>query len=219
MAFIASFRERGIFPPGVQNLSVDTLTWQRPDVALDALAAIKAAKAVRWRRDSDRDEVFRNWNQAAARLYIDVLDKPETPDAFFAALGLVRASAPGQPLRQVTIDGKKGKVSRIEIGSVRPAWRVAPNGDILSDVIVEMTQRWKPDDGGGKSFRGGCTIICDLDSGDVRYVIRKRVGNSNRTNEEVGFRGALAEAGDHSADYFDDTKAGGELFAMMHRGL
>ncbi|GEP60586.1 S8 family serine peptidase [Reyranella soli] len=218
VAFIASFRERGIFPPGVQNLSVDTLTWQRPDVAPDALAAIKAAKSVRWRRNSDRDDVFRDWNQAAARLYIDVLDKPETPDAFFAALGLVRANAPGQPLRQVMIDGKKGKVSRIEIGSVRPAWRVAPNGDILSDIIVEMTQRWKPDDGGGKSFRGGCTIICDLDSGDVRYVIRKRVGNTIRTNEELGFRGALAEAGDHGAGYFDDAK-GGEPFAMMHRGL
>ncbi len=218
VAFIASFRERGIFPPGVLNLSVDTLAWQRPDVAPDALAAIKAAKSVHWSRDSDRDEVFREWNQAAAWLYTDVLDNPGTPDALFAALGLVRPGPPGQGLRRVTIDGQKGQVSRIEIGSVRPAWRVAPNGDILSDIIVEMTQRWKPDDGGGTSFRGGCTIICDLDSGDVRYVIRKRVGNSGRTKGELGFRGALAEAGDHGAGYFDDAK-GGEPFAMMHRGL
>ena len=218
VAFIASFRERGIFPPGVLNLSVDTLTWQRPDIAPDALAAIKTAKSVRWRRDSGRDGAFRDWNEAAARLYRDVLDNPNTPDALFAALGLVRTGAPSARLRQVTIDGKKGKVSRIEIGSVRPAWRVAPNGDIRSDIIVEMTQRWKPDDGGGKSFRGGCTVICDLDSGDVRYVIRKRVGNSSRTREELGFRGALAEAGDHSAAYFDDSE-GSEPFAMMHRGL
>ena len=48
-----------------------------------------------------------------------------------------------------------------------------------------MTQRWTPADGGGQSFRGGCTIVCDLDTGEVRYVIRKRVGHIGRTTNEM----------------------------------
>jgi Subtilase family len=216
VAFITAFRERGIHPPDVPNFSVDTLTWQRPDVARDALKAITEAKSVNWRRDSDRHEVFVEWNAAAQRLYRMVLDEPETPDALFAALGLVRANPPGQPDREVVIDGVKGTVSRIEVGSVRPAWRVnLATGGILSDVILEMTQRWKPD--GGQSVRGGCTIICDLHSGDVRYVIRKRVGHKARTQAEQQFRGGLAEAS--QAPYFIDAHGHGEPFAMMHRGF
>jgi Subtilase family len=218
VAFIAAFRERGIYPSDVSNLSVDTLTWQCPDVSPNALAAITRAKSVDWRRNSDRDQVFRAWNEAAQRLYKDVLDSPETPDALFAALGLVRSSPPGQPPREVSIDGVKGTVSRIEIGSVRPAWRVSPTDDILSDVIVEMTQRWTPADGGGQSFRGGCTIICDLDTGKVRYVIRKRVGHIGRTTNEMKFRGALAET-TSQAEYFTSADGHGEPFAMLHRGV
>ena len=213
MAFITAFRERGIHPPDVPNYSVDALTWQRPDIAPKALSAITEAKSVRWRRDSDRYDVFRRWNIAAHRLYRKVLDNPDTPDALFAALGLVRANPRGQLDKEVVIDGEKGTVSRIEIASIRPAWRVGPTGDIVSDIIVEMTQRWMPG-GGGQSFRGGCTIICDLDSGDVRYVIRKRVGHRDRTQAEQQFRGALTDKTSQAA-YFSD----GEPFAMVHRGF
>jgi hypothetical protein len=218
VAFIASFRERGIFPRDVLNLSVDTLTWQCPDVAPHALAAIRAARTVDWRRDSDRAAAFRSWNEAAGLLYEKVIDNPETSDALFAALGLVRGGARGQPLREVTVDGQPGTVSRIEIGSVRPAWRVAPDGRILSDIVVEMTQRWIPANGGGRSFRGGCTLICDLDTGNVRYVIRKRVGHRARMEGELAFRGGLADD-DAAEDYFSTADGHGEPFAMMHRGF
>jgi hypothetical protein len=221
VAFIAAFRERGIYPLGVPNLSVDTLTWQLPDVAPDALDAIKEAKSVNWRRDSKRHQVFRDWNEAAGRLYAKVIDNPDTPDALFAALGLVRANLRGQPAKQVTIDGVKGTVTRIEIGSVRPAWRFDPLGDvlspernILSDIIVEMTQQWTPVDGNGQSFRGGCTIICNLETGKVRYVIRKRVGHIVRTQIEQEFRGDTTG----KAAYFMNAHGHGEPFAMLHRG-
>lgn len=217
VAFITAFRERGIYPSDVSNLSVDTLIWQRPDVAPRALAAITRAKSVEWRRDSDRHDVFLEWNAAAHQLYKMVLDEPATPEALFAALGLIRHNPPGQPDRNVTIDGEKGTVSRIEIGSVRPAWRVNPEGDIHSDVIVEMTQRWTPD-GSDQSFRGGCTIVCDLNGGDVRYVIRKRVGHGGRTENEKRFRGALTDAA-AQAPYFTDAHGHGEPFAMLHRGV
>jgi hypothetical protein len=213
VAFITAFRERGIHPPDVPNYSVDALAWQTPDIAPNALRSITEAKSIQWRRHSDRDEVFREWNVVARRLYEKVIDNPDTPDALFAALGLLKCSAPGEPERKVVIDGIPGTVSRIEIGSVRPAWRTGADGDVIADVVVEMTQRWTPD-GGEQSFRGGCTIVCDLEDGDVRYVIRKRVGHRSRMQSELQFRGALAEARSTSAVYFAD----GEPFAMLHRG-
>jgi hypothetical protein len=200
----------------VLNLSVDTLAWQCPDVVPNALAVITQAKPPQWQRTSDRHDVFQAWNDAAARLYTQVLDNPATPDAIFAALGLVRAAAKGQPPRQMMIDGVKGTVSRIEIGAVRPAWRVSPTtGNIHSDVIVEMTQQWMPADS-SQSFRGGCTIICGLDTGEVRYVIRKRVGHSGRTADQESFRGALTDSTSQTA-YFIGAQH--EPFAMMHRGV
>ncbi len=124
--------------------------------------------------------------------------------------------ARGQPPRQMMIDGVKGTVSRIEIGAVRPAWRVSPTtGNIHSDVIVEMTQQWTPADS-GQSFRGGCTIVCGLDTGDVRYVIRKRVGHSGRTADQQSFRGALTDTSSQTA-YFIGAQH--EPFAMIHRGV
>ena len=216
VAFIRSFRERGIYPADVLNLSVDTLVWQCPDVVPNALAVITKAKPPQWQRTSDRHDVFQAWNDAAARLYSQVLDNPATPEAIFAALGLVRGAARGQPPRQMMIDGVKGTVSRIEIGAVRPAWRVSPTtGNIHSDVIVEMTQQWTPADS-GQSFRGGCTIVCGLDTGDVRYVIRKRVGHSGRTADQQSFRGALTDTSSQTA-YFIGAQH--EPFAMIHRGV
>ena len=213
VAFIMGFRERGIYPPGVMNFSVDTLTWQIPDVAPKALAALRQAK-VEWRRDSDRHEVFLAWNRAAKRLYEAVLDNPQTPDGLFAALGLVRGNSFGQPSKKVTIDGEEGTVSRIAIELIRPAWRSDPAGTAFSDVIVEMTQQWTPAQGSGQPIRGGCTIVCNLDTGEVRYVIRKRVGNRARTNEARALRSAFTEPTNHAAYFTGDQ----EPFAMLHRG-
>jgi hypothetical protein len=217
IAFIAAFRERGIYPSGVSNLSVDALVWQCPDVPAAALAPIASANArIDWRRKSDRFQVFVNWNKTAKALYDTILDNPATPADFYAALGLVQVPKDTRSIA-TTIDGKSGRVSRIEIGAVRPAWRVAPNGDILSDLIIEMTQKWMPEDEPGQSFRGGCTLICDLDTAAVRYVIRKRVGHNVRTSEEASFRGALADSEGGPA-YFTGAQAGAEPFAMLHRG-
>lgn len=212
VAFITAFRERGIYPGGVSNLSVDALAWQCPDVPPAALKPLTEAR-IDWRRTSDRYQAFVDWNRAAAELYKRVLDEPSTPATLFSALGLVPVPL-GVRTLAATIDGKPGTVSRIEIGAVRPAWRVAPNGDIRTDLIIEMTQRWMPADMPGQALRGGCTLICDLDTAEVRYVIRKRVGHKDRANNEIKFRGALADS-EGASSYFTGSAA--EPFAMLHR--
>ncbi len=84
-------------------------------------------------------------------------------------------------------------------------------------------------------FRGGATLIIDLRSGKIRYVIRKRIDDDRRLNEQraylEGLRGtSLAfsyglndqAAGQSSADRRKAARRAGlsmaEPFALMHRG-
>ena len=57
-----------------------------------------------------------------------------------AALGLLRIQAP-QPF---TIGGHDGELRKIEVHSVRPVRRVGPDGNIRSDLVVEITQSFRP---------------------------------------------------------------------------
>jgi hypothetical protein len=82
----------------------------------------------------------------------------------------------------------------------------------------------KPDDP-DFIFRGGVTLLLDLETARVRYAIYKRVRSNNRL--EVQRRYLADDSTDHSlrATYFGDTRQrmylGGneyaEPFALLHR--
>ena len=87
----------------------------------------------------------------------------------------------------------------IEVHSARPARRVGPTGDVLADVIIQVTQRRpgyldaqvqeqvdqqilskKPDALTSAPtpdfwFRGGGTLVVDLEHGTVRYAVVKNI--------------------------------------------
>ena len=58
---------------------------------------------------------------------------------------------------------------------MRPVRRVGPDGNIRSDLVVEITQTFRPTAMPGARFRGGCTLIIDLATAEVRYMVRKKV--------------------------------------------
>ncbi len=220
VAFIAAFRARGIFPEGVTNLSVEALGWQRPELPLDGFeAALNKVIAGdwksftrNWRLGTDRHQAFLSSKRNAEILHRELIHgKHNAGDDEFRALGLVRTAHPCV----ATIDGVEGKVSRIELHSVRPARRVAPDGEIHTDVVIEITQKWMPNDGG--SFRSGATIICEPDTGRARYVVRKRIGNARRVGSQREFSRAFAA---HSiyGNYFSDRNQA-EPFGLLHRGM
>ena len=91
--------------------------------------------------------------------------------------------------------------------------------EVLDDVIIEITQKWRPEDGGaqdGEAFRGGCTIICNRETGELRYVIRKRVGRRPRVEEQRAFQKSMA-IGAAERGYFSAHDQRAEPFAMLHR--
>lgn len=214
VAFISAFRDRGIFPEGVQTLSVDALTWQTPDFDTSALTKAITDMGIDWRRAPTRAKSFVKWNKIARGLHQRIVGSAPLSEDEFKALGLVRTDS----ARTMVIDGEPGTVSRIEIHSMRPARRVNRDGAIRSDIVIEMTQSWTPEGSGEprpRHYRGGCTIVCDLDGGQVRYLIRKRVGNKARMATEREFRiGMVGEAA-----YFNDVGGHSEPFAMMHRDI
>ena len=209
VAFINAFRARGIYPREVGNLSVDALAWQKPDIDLGGLNEIFEVLALKWKLNSDRYEAYVSSNEIAKRLHGKLVSAAVDEHAF-AALGLVKTTEPVS----VTIDGTVGQVSSIEMHSIRPAQRVSPDGVVRTNVVIEMTQKWTPSDGNLETFRGGCTIICDHESGEVRYVVRKRIGSRSRIDAQRAFTQGFARDSVH-ASYFGMDR--GEPFALLHR--
>jgi hypothetical protein len=66
-----------------------------------------------------------------------------------------------------------------------------------------------------REFRGGCTLLIDVEAARVRYCIRKSVANPRRVADQLAF---LTEPGGHAAAeaYFARSGRGREPFALLH---
>jgi hypothetical protein len=63
-------------------------------------------------------------------------------------------------------------------------------------------------------FRGGCTLIINLATAEIRYMVRKKVNSPARLKSQMTF-GAAASDRLH-VNYFDSDSAAREPFALMH---
>lgn len=211
VAFISAFRARGIYPPEVANLSAGTLAWQNAEEFIGDVPDIFKDITIDWSLDADRGTAYRSASEAGRdltdRLRATLGAKEERS---LAVLGVILHGGAGDVRR--TLDGVKGTVSKPRILAVRPLRRQRSDGRILNYIVVEITQRWKPD--GSKSFhRGGCSIVYDADARKVRYIIRKRLGNRRRVEDELAFRQRV-----NLQPYFSDDEKSAQPFAMVHRG-
>src|SRR6185295_2289607 len=124
------------------------------------------------------------------------------------SLGIYRSTT-------LKVGDEVGNLSPFEVHSVRPVRRVGPDGQQKLDLVVEITQSWTPPS--GDKYRGGSTVIVDLEQMRIRYVVRKRVGHADRISTQQGFRMSLADSSIRS-NYYDDIALGREPFALLHRG-
>src|SRR5205085_2767780 len=81
VALIEAFRARGVFPQGLNILSVESLQWERPDFT-DAQADCLAFIAEKMRddvaglvRSRDRNDLFEKSRDAAAKLHTILTEK------------------------------------------------------------------------------------------------------------------------------------------------
>ena len=216
IAVIEAFRRRGIYPRDVRTLSLDSLRWQKPAAELPGLPQLLKGLQTGWDLSCDRREVFeqmrKNRSLVHAWLSNEITAKTAT------MLGLTIGPDAPQTKRV------KNRRPKVEVHSLRPLRRVGPDGQLNVDLILEMTQKREVriDPSAKESptfvFRGGCTLLVDLENGNLRYCILKNIMSESRLQRQREFLASPARHNLHRT-YFgerdDDEQA--EPFALLHR--
>lgn len=160
-ALIDAFWRRGIYPRTATHLSQDALCWRAPRLALPPVPGLDFA-TLRFRGDpaqaADASEVAR---QAHA------LGEFVTQAGYMREFGLVE---PGD----TRLDASES-VDLPVVQSIRSARRAGPNGQVVFDLVAEITQAMHvaPGPGGaGFTHYGGSTVILSP-HGEVRIVVLK----------------------------------------------
>jgi len=232
LAFIEAFRRRGIYPRDVRSLSVDSLRWQQvtdKDASREHFERIGQHLQNFVRQtigvSRNRHDVFMQEREICAKLHGVIQDQdPALMDQFEETTGLVLS-----PDRiPEGLKSKETGVPVFEVHSARPARRVGPDGDSLHQIVVTIGQ-WRrlpidPSRAMSKEnsflFRGGCTVILDLDTLELQYAIRKRITSENRIRRQREFlQGSVGAS--LRATYFGDPlrDRDAEPFAFLHRGV
>jgi hypothetical protein len=205
VAFMQAFRRRGIYPKSVRSLSTESFCWNSAELKLD-IRQILRELTLGWDLRAVRRRAY-YYSITNARLFHHWL-KEHARNLDSEALGFYVSPKDGPPL--------PGNLHPFEVHSVRPLRRMGPDNQQKLDLIVEITQSWRSATDGGL-YRGGTTLIIDMDAECIRYCINKRVAHAESMEKQRSFQLALADASLRS-NYFDDVRSGREPFAMLHRG-
>lgn len=238
LAFIEAFRKYGIYPLDVRSLSEESLLWLPPVLTEEQAEIFSDAfsKRIAWSqltRTSDREGIFQNSRKNRGRFH-GVITSTDLRKCL-PALGLTMASDARASIY------RKNNLPALEVHSIRPAYRYSETEGPMTDIVIELTQRrmgylsedsQKSADTGNTvgnadfTFRGGCTMLVDMESGQIRYAIYKHVDSQRRLERQRRFLsrpyGLNLQAtyfGDIHRLYYENMGANiqPELFALVHR--
>ena len=172
-AWIDAFRRRKIYPEDVPNLGEDALLWRSPQTQIPAVTALSFAELA---FDGDPGRVPRRAELNRQAMEVGrLVTNPEYMHEF----GLVDPSAK-YPADVITVDPPS-------VESVRAARRVGPDGNVVFDLVAEVTQRIvRRHKTRHVELYGGATVLIDA-WGKVRFVIRKRVLREEQDKEALEF--------------------------------
>ncbi len=195
-ALVDAFGRRGIFPADVGNLAEDSLRWRPPWRPIE-IPALQFAN-LRFSGDPARAARPEDLLEQA-----DALRQVVTDPRYFAAFGLA------------VPDGREFKNPCIN--SIRTARRVGPDGQVLFDLVAEVTQerRITTSDGSPAVLYGGSTVIVDPE-GWVRYLIVKNVRNPRRLEECQAALGPKGSARQFWIEEEGRLVPNKKIFELMH---
>jgi hypothetical protein len=213
VSFAEAFRRRGLYPRDMRTLSVDNLIWHKPKI--DPI-----------RYSTDLCEILgelRNFGnrQLYAASRKEMFDQAR--EARIEMHGMLKRhfckSADGAQDRAFL--GLSDDVdSSFEVHSLHFSSRVGPDGDLLLQAIVQITQEIEDRTGDEPMrFEGGSTVIVDLETPEIAHCIRKSVTSETRRARQRAYHQQLAVASPRTT-YFGvyDAATNSEPFAMLHRG-
>jgi hypothetical protein len=89
----------------------------------------------------------------------------------------------------------------------------------VTDLVAVLTQTREEEAEGVKfKYRGGCTLLIDVERKRIRYAIIKSNHSETRLKRQKAYMFGDTAGSLHSL-YFDNPETAEEPFAMLHRGL
>ncbi len=220
VAFVEAFRRRGIYPPDVRTMSVDSLVWRTPENDEDAYSGrleplfeqlrgevLQYVFAQSHGDKSERETLFDLQRSARRKLH-------NWLEAHFKKDGRADAEYMGLD------PGRK-----FEVHAARFALRSKPDGGVVPQLLVTVLQASEvpadasDPDGPKMIFEGGSSIVADLRRRTIKYCIRKNLKSRSRLAEQQGF--AMSRLTSVRSTYVntDPDHPESEPFALLHRGL
>jgi hypothetical protein len=203
VAFVEAFRRRGIYPHDLRTLSPENLRWRTPEEderkpsnALGGMIALLREHAHAHMYADSRRALFDRERDTRHQLHDWIEKHLKGPDGV-------------QDARFLGIGPTRG----FEVHAAHFAARTSPDGELLLQFIVQVTQELH-----AERFEGGCTLILDLRRQKVAYCIRKPVDSTTRRTRQKTFQNRFAGTGLRST-YFGVHGPGEarEPFALLHR--
>lgn len=241
VALIESFRRWGIVPEGLKTLSEEQLRWPYARLEYDnededgaqwnALASLAVELKDLVSKSlylQDRQEVFNNLREARIRAHEYLREilfaTTNQRENFMKVTGLNMNVDAGMPGLRYKPSGQPS----FEVHSVVPTLRVTPDGQIMKQLIISMTQRLvdmpiDPEDPGRGAFdfRGGSTVIFDMEGEQptLRYAITRQISDTARLERIQAYKRGRIEQGLSLRDiYFGhgSTLQADEPFCLLH---
>jgi len=215
LAFIDAFRRRGIYPQGIKAMGVDSVAHRRsPFVASNADRIVQTITAFlrEYRNEvhylTDRKEISklaRDYSGGSKGMHHRIAGKLEGSFDFQAVTGLAWAGN-WESVGVTTSD--QGYVPNFWLQNFRLVSRVGSGGRQINNIVFSLVQRagvklgqndevipqkLTPEGSASEDvmiFRGGCTLVFDLDTEELKYAISKPLIESDsgsgslRLNEE-----------------------------------
>jgi hypothetical protein len=175
-AMIEAFRLRGIYPDGVTSLAEESLLWDNVEKKLPPLGDRVPVlleqvffNAVR-SFDSGWQETNYQPDFDPSKQYVSFEEGEEIELDVNAELATALHTYATDNTDQLGLDNG----AKIQVRGFHPVFRVAPNGRLLIELVVQFTQvdHSVREQLGGIPFRGGCTLIASS-NGSFRYLISK----------------------------------------------
>ena len=245
LALIEAFRARGIFPERVNTLSVESLTWNKPEFTareqkeIDRVAEKLKPDIHRLVETTDREQLYERSRDAQRKLHKLLLGKEKEFlqdsewENFLNKMGLTSLPVSqlfGKDSAKVRflLNGRPNDsyIPRIEVHTVRPAFRAGRESrPVEQQVVVTLTQRVTADvgsDGVKKEmvFRGGSSLILELsDRNNVKYVIVKNIKSHRRFCEQARYINGEDESSavQSTSLYANDDREWQLNFNLLHR--
>jgi hypothetical protein len=180
-AWIDAFAKRRMYPRNATGLTESDLLWQAPERRMPPEPELSFAR-LQFNGDPGRPA-----SAAELMRQASAFGQLAADSRFRAEFGLAANGDPG-------LEGDEVSLPIVE--SIRSSRRVGPSGQIVFDLVAEISQRRtvKPRNGKpGFDFFGGATAIMDP-KGKLRFVIRKSVLDGARVRRQCDFITADATA-------------------------